>query len=84
MSESAVRVYRVHRLFSGTYGSATLGYQLLPSVGISGTYIYGNQIGDNVQIYSPNSQQWLHFADLDAPSAAAVMRRGKAISGTHG
>jgi hypothetical protein len=38
--------------FSGTYGSARLGYQLLPSVGISASYIYGNQTGDNVQIYS--------------------------------
>lgn len=39
-------------LFSGEYGSATLGYQLLPSVGISAVYLYANQLGDNVQIYS--------------------------------
>ena len=38
--------------FSGTYASATLGYQLLPSVFITGSYIYGNQVGDNVQIYT--------------------------------
>lgn len=39
-------------LYSGEYGSATVGYQLLPSVAISAVYLYGNQTGDNVQIYS--------------------------------
>ena len=39
-------------LFSGEYGSAIVGYQLLPSVGISLDYLYANQVGDNVQIYS--------------------------------
>jgi hypothetical protein len=38
--------------FSGTYGSATLGYQLLPSVSLTGSYIYANQAGDNIQIYT--------------------------------
>lgn len=38
--------------FSGAYASAKAGYQLLPSVGISANYLYGNQTGDNIQIYS--------------------------------
>ena len=36
----------------GKYGSASASYQLLPSVGVSAVYVYTDQVGDNIQIYS--------------------------------
>lgn len=39
-------------LISGRYYTAKLGYRLLPTLSLLGTYVYRNQVGDSTQIFT--------------------------------